>query len=63
MLAAWYERKGPAREVMIVGEMDAPQPGPNQVLVRIHASGVPGLWRIEAACETHIPPLLSGTKA
>lgn len=39
MKAAWYEKTGPAREVMIVGEMDVPEPGPNQVLVRIHASG------------------------
>ncbi|MCO5093126.1 NADPH:quinone reductase [Bosea sp. (in: a-proteobacteria)] len=39
MKAAWYERNGPAREVMIVGEMAIPEPGPNQVLVRVHASG------------------------
>lgn len=39
MKAAWYEKTGPARDVLIVGEMDIPQPGPNQVLVRVHASG------------------------
>lgn len=39
MKAAWYEKTGPAAEVMIVGEMETPAPGPNQVLVRIHASG------------------------
>jgi NADPH2:quinone reductase len=40
MLAAWYERGGPASEVLTVGEMDAPQPGPGEVLVRVRASGV-----------------------
>lgn len=40
MQAVWYERKGPAREVLVVGDMDPPVPGPGQVRVRIHASGV-----------------------
>jgi NADPH2:quinone reductase len=40
MRAAWYERRGPAREVLTIGEMPAPQPGAGQVRVRIHASGV-----------------------
>src|SRR5215203_3472964 len=40
MLAAWYERGGPAREVLTVGEMDAPRPGPGEVLVRLRASGI-----------------------
>jgi NADPH2:quinone reductase len=40
MRAVWYERIGPAAEVIRVGEMDVPEPGPGEVLVRVHASGV-----------------------
>jgi NADPH2:quinone reductase len=40
MQAAWYERMGPAREVLTVGELPVPQPGHGEVLVRIAASGV-----------------------
>jgi NADPH:quinone reductase len=38
--AAWFERKGPAREVLVVGDADRPSPAPGEVLVRVHASGV-----------------------
>ena len=40
MKAAWYERRGAAREVLHVGEMERPEPKPGEVLVRVHASGV-----------------------
>ncbi len=40
MKAVWYERTGPAREVLVVGEMPTPQAGPGEVRVRLHASGV-----------------------
>lgn len=40
MRVAWYERNGPARDVLRVGEMDAVDPGPGEVRVRVHASGV-----------------------
>src|ERR687885_1560490 len=40
MRAAWYERQGPADEVLQVGERERPEPGPGEVRVRIHASGV-----------------------
>lgn len=40
MKAAWYDRNGEAREVLVVGEMETPKPGPGEVLVRLHASGV-----------------------
>jgi NADPH2:quinone reductase len=40
MKAAWYENKGPAREVLRIGEMDRPEPQAGEVLVRIRASGV-----------------------
>lgn len=40
MKAVWYERFGPAGEVLTLGEMADPAPGPGEVLVRVHASGV-----------------------
>ena len=40
MQAVWYERKGPAREVLQVGERPLPEPGPNEVRVRVHISAV-----------------------
>jgi NADPH:quinone reductase len=40
MKAAWYEKPGPAREVLIVGEMPDPIPGPGEVRIRIAASGI-----------------------
>jgi NADPH2:quinone reductase len=40
MQAAWYERQGPADEVLQVGERPAAKPEPGEVRVRIHASGV-----------------------
>jgi NADPH2:quinone reductase len=38
--AAWYDRTGPAREVIQVGERPDPEPGPGEVRVRVHASGI-----------------------
>jgi NADPH:quinone reductase len=40
MKAALYRRTGPAAEVLRVEEVERPQPGPGEVLVRVHASGV-----------------------
>ena len=40
MKAVWYERFGPADEVLTPGEMADPAPGPGEVLVRVRASGV-----------------------
>ena len=40
MRAAWYERTGAASEVLRVGEMAKPAPGPGEVLVRIRSSGI-----------------------
>lgn len=40
MKAAWYERKGPAREVLVVGRMPIPAPAAGELLVRMMASGV-----------------------
>lgn len=40
MKAGWYQQFGVAKEVIEIGEMDEPGVGPNEVKVRIHASGV-----------------------
>lgn len=40
MRAVWYERTGPADEVIIVGEQPDPIPGPGEVRIRLMASGV-----------------------
>lgn len=40
MLAAWYERPGRAAEVLHVGEMLDPEPGPGEVRVRLTRSGI-----------------------
>jgi NADPH:quinone reductase len=40
MRAAWYEKQGPAREVLMVGEMPDPTPGPGEVRIRVAASGI-----------------------
>lgn len=49
MKAAWYERSGAAREVLCVGELPDPTPGPGEVRIRIAASGVnPSDWKTRA---------------
>src|SRR5215469_1709094 len=40
MKAAWYEKQGPARDVLTVGEMPDPSPGAGEVRIRVAASGI-----------------------
>lgn len=40
MRAAFYRRTGPAAEVLEIGELPDPAPGPGEVLVRVRASGI-----------------------
>ena len=40
MRAVWYERFGPAADVLETGEADTPSAGPGEVLVRVAFSGV-----------------------
>ena len=40
MKAAWYERQGPARDVLVVGEMADPTPGPGEVRIAMARSGI-----------------------
>ena len=40
MKAAWYEKQGAARDVLVVGEMPDPIPAAGEVRIRIAASGI-----------------------
>lgn len=40
MRAAYYEKNGPARDVLVLGEVDTPKPGPGEVRVKLKTSGV-----------------------
>jgi NADPH:quinone reductase len=40
MKAAWYEKQGAARYVLVIGEMDDPQPRAGDVRIRVAFSGV-----------------------
>src|SRR5262245_47123842 len=40
MKAAYYERTGPARDVLAFGELPEPEPGSGEVRVRLQWSGV-----------------------
>ncbi|MDI3308674.1 MAG: NADPH:quinone reductase [Acetobacteraceae bacterium] len=46
MKAVWYDRNGPAAEVLTYGDLPTPSPGPGEVLVRLATSGVnPSDWK------------------
>jgi NADPH2:quinone reductase len=40
MKAAWYEKQGAARDVLVIGAMDAPNPQAGEVRIRVAFSGV-----------------------
>ena len=40
MKVAWYEKQGPAHEVLVIGEMPDPIPAAGEVRIRIAASGI-----------------------
>jgi NADPH2:quinone reductase len=40
MRAAWYEKNGPAVEVLKLGDLPIPEPGPGEVRVRVVVSGL-----------------------
>jgi NADPH:quinone reductase len=40
MNAAWYEKQGPARDVLVVGDMPDPVPAAGEARIRIAASGI-----------------------
>ena len=45
MRAAFYEQNGPAREVLKLGEIDTPRPGPGEVRVKARDIGRQSLRR------------------
>jgi len=40
MRAAWYESQGEARDVLVVGTMENPGPGPGEVRIAVQRSGI-----------------------
>ena len=57
MKAVWYERNGPAREVLQCGDLPDPVPGTGEVLVRVHASGVnPSDWKTRSGSRPMVAP-------
>jgi NADPH2:quinone reductase len=40
MRAVWYDRQGPAADVLQVGDLPDPEPGPGEVRVRLRLSGI-----------------------
>ena len=40
MRAVWYDRQGPANDVLVCGELPTPEPGSYEVRVRLEAAGV-----------------------
>ena len=40
MRAAWFEKFGPAKETLIIGEMEKPQVAAGEVLIRMKTSAV-----------------------
>jgi len=40
MRAAWYDRQGPANDVLVCGELPTPEPGNYEVRVKLEAAGV-----------------------
>ncbi len=40
MRAVWYDRQGPAHEVLVCGELPTPEPGVYEVRVKLEAAGV-----------------------
>jgi NADPH:quinone reductase len=54
VLAAWYDRQGPAAEVLQVGEMADPEPGQGEVRVWLRFSGInPGDTKKRSAWQSN----------
>ena len=56
MRAAYYDRRGEARDVLRIGERPTPTPGPGEVRVRLATSGVnPSDWKSRRGLTTSAP--------
>ena len=40
MKAAWFEKFGDAKDVLLYGDFETPQPKHGEVLVRLYSSGI-----------------------
>ena len=40
MRAAYYEKNGAVRDVLMLGDVETPRPGPGEVRVKLRTSGV-----------------------
>ncbi|CAM3585280.1 NADPH:quinone reductase [Smaragdicoccus niigatensis] len=40
MRAAWYDNRGPAHEVLVLGQLPTPDPGPGEVRIKMRYSGM-----------------------
>lgn len=59
MKAAYYDRLGAAREVLLLGELPDPHPGPGEVRVRVEWSGVnPSDVKSRAGLRSQVMPFL-----
>jgi NADPH2:quinone reductase len=57
MRAAFYEQTGPARQVLQLGELPTPEPGPGEVRIRLACSGVnPSDVKSRAGLRTNVLP-------
>lgn len=57
MRAAWYDRQGPAQEVLQVGDLAEPEPAAGEVRVRLRFSGInPGDLKKRAGIEGALMP-------
>ncbi len=62
MRAIWYDRQGPAREVLEAGELPTPTPARGEALVRLMASGVnpaDTYWRSGATSPMPYPRIVT----
>lgn len=67
MRAAWFERRGPSREVLVVGEMPDPEPGPGEVRIAVSVSGLSpgdvkkrGIWLSDVPAYPRVVPHSDG---
>jgi NADPH2:quinone reductase len=59
MIAGWYEKNGPAADVLKVGEVSDPEPGPGEVRVRLRTSAVnPSDVKARGGSRKVIPPFV-----
>ena len=59
MFAAFYTKNGPAHEVLQLGDVATPEPGPGEVRVRLRTSGVnPSDWKARSGSRPMVAPLI-----